>query len=802
MIGFAIINMPKLNEYCQSHQTWIDDNWSEYFYFHQGKDDPLASARTSHGSTRYNCPVSAKKHQDAFLGLLEHLNVIGDKLRLFYIDDVAAVVGYNNIRHILPAELVTKEELKNYDGLTGAQMRQIAAPNTNLPAISGQLTKETAKTQIDEINKAISDLSAKKDAIESMEAEELKDIKSQLDALMLKMKERQESLMAQLNEKKQEMEAKMTEFQKQLFMLETQIYGIRCYLGEVVSFYTVRDGKPAPEEEPIVIYQKIRYLDEELGRYASLYHFGDSHKTDETLLSVLKHREDIAELLAPGQKSISVAKLSRTGTVKGQHPVFANTLEDYELYHANQLAILIRNGEQLHITWLDADKINLDSEDAFLTPGNFSTDEEPASGRHFASSWITERQREEELRRANEKNRHEFLSRWFFFNILQGILDNGGLICIPEKVSLTRQQSPYIVFSKAEGWITTSGYGTFCEMLEKSQTIPLVRGDMVLTGMRIKRGDNNYYRGDDRWNNDRGIGDKNRTRDISLPAKHILPINKVLPEIVVKYTANVYKAKLICDPHGIPMYRHADGSKSSIRRDETDEIDHYETTYSAELTNEFDHEETWELTVNPAHWYSYEKSYRKLSKSTLKRFCGKTEEEAYYLRDGRAVLVRSFGFGPQKEITEPVYWMKITDAEVVREEDWEYYISVKQNGYARFYHETEYHVNFRIDLGEFIPLTFLCSTWIKDIIQSGRVGDYRLCGAKMSFADLLPYLHQILEHLKRREEMEKNHILAAGGRQWLEENGNWDVILCIWKIENRIHELTETRAKRFLAFRH
>ena len=34
---------------------------------------------------------------------------------------------------------------------------------------------------------------------------------------------------------------------------------------------SIRKGKNAPNTEPIVIYQKLRFLDEDLGRIASLY---------------------------------------------------------------------------------------------------------------------------------------------------------------------------------------------------------------------------------------------------------------------------------------------------------------------------------------------------------------------------------------------------------------------------------------------------------------------------------------------------------------------------------------------------
>ena len=68
----------------------------------------------------------------------------------------------------------------------------------------------------------------------------------------------------------------------------------------------------------------------------------------------------------------------------------------------------------------------------------------------------------------------------------------------------------------------------------------------------------------------------------------------------------------------------------------------------------------------------------------------------------------------------------------------------------------------------------------------------------MSYADMLLYLNKSLEHLKEREKKEKKMLAEAGGTSWLKEHADWNAILCEWKIKNRIHALTPTRAKRFL----
>lgn len=111
---------------------------------------------------------------------------------------------------------------------------------------------------------------------------------------------------------------------------------------------------------------------------------------------------------------------------------------------------------------------------------------------------------------------------------------------------------------------------------------------------------------------------------------------------------------------------------------------------------------------------------------------------------------------------------------------------------------TTYHVNLEVYEDEYIPLTFFCSSWIKEVIQNGSIGNLSFPGASPSFADMLPYLHKMLEYLKEREEVEKDMLFEADGKAFVEANSDWDAILCEWKINNNIHELSATRAKKFV----
>ena len=148
-----------------------------------------------------------------------------------------------------------------------------------------------------------------------------------------------------------------------------------------------------------------------------------------------------------------------------------------------------------------------------------------------------------------------------------------------------------------------------------------------------------------------------------------------------------------------------------------------------------------------------------------------------------------------QEAGKELFCRKAVSAEIIGEVGHQYYCQA--NGYG---YRSDYTVNFRVYEHEVIPVTFLCSSWIRSVIAGGNIGTYALCGKNMSYSDMLPYLHKILFYLKEREEIEKQMIIKAGGEEWLSGSAKWDAVLCEWKIMNRIHVLTETRAKRFVRY--
>ena len=227
---------------------------------------------------------------------------------------------------------------------------------------------------------------------------------------------------------------------------------------------------------------------------------------------------------------------------------------------------------------------------------------------------------------------------------------------------------------------------------------------------------------------------------------------------------------------------------------------HYETTYKAVYTDEVIETNEMEVTIDGSSWYGgYGKSYRNLNTVNLANLA-RIYKNGLYIKKGDEEKHFHAGFFDEgfKEVLEDkgssLFYKRVIKAEIIAETNHEYYISTKADSWEG----NEYNVNFRFYPGEVVPLPFLCSSWVESVIRNGKIGNYRLCGADMSFADMLLYLNKSLEHLREREEKEREMLVGAGGTSWLTGHADWDAILCEWKIKNRIHALTPTRAKRFL----
>lgn len=417
---------------------------------------------------------------------------------------------------------MTAQEVRRLLGAAGQAQEQSLLPVNAESSLTKAGVTDALNAQIQDIEK----LQKEMDDVKGAKTGELARIQTEIERLKRDLDERKVTLMASLKEKMAEMEQMKENLENQIYLLDSQIYAICCYAGEVVRFARIRSGKNASPEEPIVIHQKLRFLDEELGLLASLYNiqWNDVGMFED----FLKHSPLALDTFAPNKRCVVLVRLSRSAKQLGRNTdnPYSNMLEDYEYYHGKTVGIVIRNGENLYLGWTDEERVHIE-DDLISTP--VVTNVEPAKAPvfHFESE---RKQYEKEQKELRKKLMDGMVSRSFVYNILQGVVDNTPMLPLPAGVRLNKQ-SKYVVYSIADKWLTDDRYGNFTDLIKQCNE-NATKGDMVLVVQHLVPEHENFsggrYWGADRpWDNSRGRGEANRTHDASVDDCTIYPINLV-----------------------------------------------------------------------------------------------------------------------------------------------------------------------------------------------------------------------------------------------------------------------------------
>lgn len=412
--------------------------------------------------------------------------------------------------------------IKDYSHMSVGEIRALASGtnvSTPVPAtVPDGLSANLIRHNLDAAKQELNDLESQLKDVREERSSELAALKEEVERALKALEEKKQTFMDTLNAKKKELQLQVEVMNDQIFLLESQIYAIRCYAGEVVNFAQLRKGSNAADTEPIVLHQKLRFLDEEMGRLTSIY---------ELDCSELRYFEEFLtaspvalEVFAPNERCVTLVRLSRTGQRFQMSAKYANMLEEYRLFHGNTVGIVIRNGENVYIGWTDAEQVHVTDD--------FIMEIDPKAF-HVNNDYIgqeTDAQREMRLAKERAIARQvasELVSRIFIFNILQGIVDNSDLLPLPEGVAISRE-SEYVRFSMADKWLSDNRFGSFADIVKRCNEPELHKGDTVLTVQFLRPQYEDLYR---QWQNDRGRGDKNRTWDCSVSDCRVYPVNLV-----------------------------------------------------------------------------------------------------------------------------------------------------------------------------------------------------------------------------------------------------------------------------------
>ena len=152
----------------------------------------------------------------------------------------ALVVIYANT-YIVPKSMLTMVDDKNNSSIGN----ELLVKENNQISVTSDVNK--METEIEAVNDFTHEALASK-------LEEVNVLKAQMESKLSELYEQQALML-------QKMEAKLAEYKHQLLIMQTDITAFEYRHGLTVNFTPIHKGEKAPVEQPIIVHQKIIFLD-------------------------------------------------------------------------------------------------------------------------------------------------------------------------------------------------------------------------------------------------------------------------------------------------------------------------------------------------------------------------------------------------------------------------------------------------------------------------------------------------------------------------------------------------------------
>ena len=276
--------------------------------------------------------------------------------------------------------------------------------------------------QLEDAKKLIEKVSKFEDEAFAEQLATINNLKAEMEAQITSMYEMQAKMMAELQEK-------IKRYEHELLIMRSDLTAFEYRNGLTVNFMNIHKGTNAPTQQPIIIHQKLIYLDEDLPRLQDLY---DQHAG--SLEVAIKHSPALLEHICPTSKGITFLKMRNSA---GRFDLNNTVMEFVRDTMPNEVGVLVRNGENTWLTWLDSQDISL-SEDSFTSK---SSDEE-------TSLSLVQ-------------------SRYYLFNLIMGLIERNEILQL-DHVPTNMFADASIIWSNADSQITDSTY------VELGEIIPIL----------------------------------------------------------------------------------------------------------------------------------------------------------------------------------------------------------------------------------------------------------------------------------------------------------------------------------------
>ena len=511
---------------------WYQPLWKAYFYENQDVEINKKRLGSIYNEiNRNNIHNSWGKSDKTIRPLVDYIEYhqtfnIGFDVYIINEELGFSVIASNGSAEprVIATKFLDIKLYETYEELPGDKLAALKGNSDYSLMVQSGLSKKEVKEEIALTSTNIDTLEADIERVKKEQDEELAVLRKEIEEKVKELEKIKTDKLNELRLMKEQMNIKVAGLSQKLYQLETEIYAIQCFNGDVIDFIKLKNGKASDTTEPLVIYQKLRYMDNELAKAIALKNADfNNHKLFERFLAESPMAE---EIFFPDKKCVVGVRISKTGVYFGgvttKSGVPLNMLATYEKFHGGKIGIIVRDGENLYIGWTDDERLSI-KEDLFHTNKN---NNESAEDMEMAIQSI-ERAKEEQIKAAKDKGKFiptneqsGIVSRYYLFSILNGFVER-GIINIPEGISIM-EDSEYVKFSRADNWINSDKYGTLQEIMEKYRCNKEQVGDPVVTLMGIK--DTSWAR--DYWSRDtRSRGDGNRARGAKVKGKKLYNIN-------------------------------------------------------------------------------------------------------------------------------------------------------------------------------------------------------------------------------------------------------------------------------------
>lgn len=501
----AKINIDAFLEYVTSDKFSKEDFYKEYKDYFYGKwnEDSVKKLSNAIEYNFYN--NRGFYNHNLMLDIYKKAKTVNDYVTLhnflWIVDmhiDKYVVVSYGKVSIFILEDYVEFIDEPDYSNYSISEVKQkLLHTDTNdtlvnFPAQINDLSIKDTYTKQKNVTSEIDKLKTQMEDVKQNKNEELAKIQAEIDEKMAILNAKKEAMLSELSKQMSEFNEKLEKLKNQIFMLKTSIYSIRCFAGETVELIQLREGKQENIESPIVLNQKMLYLDEDLAKTMSIYSddiSGNYHLLEE----VLKYSDSVMEMFCPQTKCISFFKCSKHNKTYDYNSE-DDILESYDMLHGNKIGFVVRNGENLYVGWLEEewDKDTSDRDEHKLS---FIEDV-------FYKAEVRALRDDEDSKSTSIE---EMVSRYFALSVVQGLIEHGKIISIPEVADI-RYQSKYIVHNYADAWIDDNRYGSFDNFMNNINQYIHV-GDTILVIQNVSESNYRPYEGN------RSKGERNTTRD-------------------------------------------------------------------------------------------------------------------------------------------------------------------------------------------------------------------------------------------------------------------------------------------------